>query len=157
MEARMDIYTNTIGKKFIGGLVQANTAISGNALPQSIAELVKIRASQINGCSFCLDMHTKDALAAGEDQKRVIMVGAWKEANCFTEAERVALRFTEAITRITDDRDHVDDELWAEVTKHFDEDAIAELVGNAALINAFNRINAALHAPGGDYVPGQFD
>ena len=127
-----------------------------STVPQATQELMRIRASQINGCGFCTDMHTKDAIAAGETSVRLNLVAAWREATVFTEAERAALELAEAGTRIADAAGGVSDEVWANAAKHYDEDQLAALVALIATINAFNRLNGILQQPAGDYQPGQF-
>jgi AhpD family alkylhydroperoxidase len=117
---------------------------------------VKLRASQINGCGFCTDMHTKDALHAGESQQRLNLVAVWREANIFTEAERAALELAEQGTRIADAAGGVTDEAWANAAKHYDDDQLAALVALTALINTYNRMNVITQQPAGDYQPGQF-
>ena len=119
-------------------------------------ELVKLRASQINGCGFCTDMHTKDALHAGDSQTRINLVATWREATCFTEAERAALELTEQGTRIADAAGGVTDEAWVKATEHYDEEQLGALVSLIAVINAFNRVNVITRQPAGDYQPGQF-
>ncbi|WP_020552092.1 carboxymuconolactone decarboxylase family protein [Embleya scabrispora] len=115
-----------------------------------------IRASQINGCGFCTDMHTKDAAHAGEAQQRLNLVAAWREATVFTDAERAALELAEQGTRIADAAGGVTDEAWANAAKHFDEDQLAALISLIAVINAYNRINIINQQPAGDYQPGRF-
>jgi AhpD family alkylhydroperoxidase len=117
---------------------------------------VKIRASQINGCGFCTDMHTKDATAAGEEQQRLNLVAVWREATVFTEAERAALELTEQGTRIADGSAGVSDDAWANAAKHYDEDQLAALISLIAVINAYNRINVINRQPAGGYKPGMF-
>ena len=117
---------------------------------------MKIRASQINGCAACTDMHTKDAAHAGETQLRLNLVAAWREATVFTEAERAALALTEQGTRIADAATGVTDEAWADAAKHYDDDQLAALVSLIALINVYNRMNVIIRQPGGDYQPGQW-
>jgi AhpD family alkylhydroperoxidase len=106
-------------------------------------EFVHLRASQINGCSVCVDMHAKALRKAGESEERVFAVGAWRETNFFSGAERAALELTEALTRLADRPDAVPDELWAEVSEHFDEQQRAALVLDIASINVWNRLNVA--------------
>jgi AhpD family alkylhydroperoxidase len=106
-------------------------------------ELVHLRASQINGCSVCVDMHAKALRKAGESEERVFAVSAWRETPYFTDAERAALALTEALTRIADGADQVSDELWAEVSEHFDEQQRAALTLDIAAINVWNRLNVA--------------
>jgi AhpD family alkylhydroperoxidase len=115
-------------------------ARSGN-VPARTLLLVHLRASQINGCSVCVDMHARELKEAGETDERLFTVAAWREAPYFNEAERAALSLTEAATRINDRSDAVSDEVWQEAARHFDEPALAELVINIALINLWNRIN----------------
>ncbi len=102
MEARLNFYTNPVAGKFLRYINSAAKVITDSTLPAATQELVKIRASQINGCGFCTDMHTKDATAAGETAQRLHMVAAWREAKVFTEAERAALELVEQGTRIAD-------------------------------------------------------
>jgi AhpD family alkylhydroperoxidase len=154
MDARLDIMANDTAMKAVKYFVSAGKAAVGS-LPAATQELVKIRASQINGCGFCLDMHTKDAAAAGETPLRLNLVATWREATVFTEAERAALELTEQGTRIADGRG-VTDEAWANAAKHYDDDQLAALVSQIAVINAFNRLNVILQRPAGDYQPGQF-
>jgi AhpD family alkylhydroperoxidase len=116
---------------------------------------VTLRASQINGCGVCVDMHTKDAAHAGETSTRLNLVAAWREATVFSDAERAALELTEQGTRIADAAGGVTDEAWANAAKHYDEDQLAALVSLIALINAANRVNVIVQQPAGDYQPGQ--
>jgi AhpD family alkylhydroperoxidase len=155
MEARLDILNNGMAMKLIKHFVSANKVVLDSALPTATQELVKIRASQINGCGVCLDMHTKDAAAAGETSVRLNLVAAWREATVFTEAERAALELAEQGTRIADGSG-VTDEVWANAAKHYDDDQLIALVSQIAIINAFNRLNVILQQPAGDYQPGQF-
>jgi AhpD family alkylhydroperoxidase len=155
MEARLDILNNDVATKLIKHFVSANKVVTDATLPTATRELVKIRASQINGCGVCLDMHTKDAAQAGEDPVRLNLVAAWREAKVFTEAERAALELTEQGTRIADGGG-VTDEAWANAAKHYDDDQLTTLVAQIALINAFNRLNVIIQQPAGDYQPGQF-
>ena len=154
MEARINLFTNPALGKVMKGF---NTAAAGvTALPSATQELVKIRASQINGCGFCLDMHTKDALKEGETVQRLTLVAAWREATVFTDAERAALALTEEGTRIADAATGVPEDVWANAAKHYDEDQLGALVGLIALINAYNRLNVINQTPAGDYQPGMF-
>jgi AhpD family alkylhydroperoxidase len=104
-------------------------------------DLVYLRASQINGCSFCVDMHARDLKKLGETDERLFAVAAWRESPYFTDAERAALALTEAATRLNDQADPVPDEVWNEAARHYDEPALAALVINIALINFWNRLN----------------
>ncbi|MCX5084544.1 carboxymuconolactone decarboxylase family protein [Streptomyces sp. NPDC056121] len=155
-EARLNLFANHVGAKVLKHINSGAKVVTDSTLPAATQELVKIRASQINGCSFCTDMHTKDATAAGEDQTRLNMVAAWREAKVFTDAERAALELTEQGTRIADAGGGVSDEAWANAAKYYDEDQLTALVSLIALINAYNRVNVLVQQPAGDYQPGQF-
>ncbi|MFD7403452.1 carboxymuconolactone decarboxylase family protein [Streptomyces sp. NPDC059866] len=156
MEARLNVFGSPTAGKFLKHIVSAGKVLADSPLPTATQELVNLRASQINGCGFCTDMHTKDALAAGETSVRLNLVAAWREATVFTEAERAALELTEEGTRIADAAGGVSDEVWANAAKHYDEEQLAALVAQIALINTFNRLNVIIRQPAGDYQPGQF-
>ncbi|GAA5152706.1 carboxymuconolactone decarboxylase family protein [Pseudonocardia eucalypti] len=153
----MNLFTNPVAVKFLRHVVAASKSLVDAPLPAATAELMRIRASQINGCGFCLDMHTKDATEAGEDPTRLHLVATWREATVFTEAERAALELTEEGTRIADAAGGVSDGVWANAAKHYDEDQLAALVSHIAMINTFNRLNVITQQPAGSYTPGQFD
>ncbi|MFJ3272134.1 carboxymuconolactone decarboxylase family protein [Streptomyces sp. NBC_01527] len=155
MQARLNPYGTVLGPKFAKYLVSANKVVADSTLPAATQELVKIRASQINGCGGCLDMHTKDAAHAGETPVRLNLVAAWREATVFTDAERAALELTEQGTRLAD-TGGVTDEVWANAAKHHDAEQLTALVSLIAVINAFNRLNVITQQRGGDYRPGQF-
>jgi AhpD family alkylhydroperoxidase len=156
MDARFNMFDNEIAAKFGKRFANAGLVIHESSLPKATQELVSLRASQINGCGFCADMHTKDATAAGETPVRLNLVAAWREATVFTEAERAALALAEEGTRLADAHHGVSDETWAQVRKHYDDDEIAALVSLVALINAANRINVIVRNPAGSYEPGMF-
>ena len=156
MDARFGYYDNPAAAKFTKYLLSAGKVVSDSALPAATQQLVEIRASQINGCAACTDMHTKDAAHAGESQVRLNLVAAWREATVFTEPERAALELTEQGTRIADAAGGVTDEAWAHAAKHYDDDQLAALVSLIALINAYNRMNVITRQPAGDYQPGQW-
>ncbi|MER5183690.1 carboxymuconolactone decarboxylase family protein [Streptomyces sp. NPDC002896] len=156
MESRLNYFGHPLAAKVLKHINSANKVLSDSTLPVVIQELVKIRASQINGCGFCTDMHIKDAAAAGETPQRLHLVAAWREATVFTDAERAALELSEQGTRIADAAGGVTDEAWANAAKHFDEDQLVALISLIALINAYNRINVINQQPAGDYQPGQF-
>ena len=156
MDARFNYYGNSVAAKFTKYINSAGAVISNSALPAATQELVKIRASQINGCAHCTDMHTKDAAHAGETQVRLNLVATWREATVFTEAERAALELAEQGTRLADAPGAVTDEAWASAAKHYDEDQLAALVSLIALINTYNRFNVITRQPAGDYQPGQW-
>lgn len=127
-------------------------AVRSAGVPAATLYLVEARASQINGCSVCLDMHSRELRAAGEPDERIFMVGAWREAPYFSEAERAALALTEAATRLADRSDPVPDDVWEEAAHHYDESQLAGLVLAIATINAFNRVNATTRQITGDWV-----
>ncbi|MFT4039814.1 MAG: carboxymuconolactone decarboxylase family protein [Thermomicrobiales bacterium] len=116
-----------------------------------LLELVKTRASQINGCAFCLDMHTKDARAMGETEQRLYLLPAWRDTDLYTPRERAALAWTEAVTVIAEDR--VPDAVFDEVRPHFSDDELAALTMAIVAINGYNRFNVAFRLPGGAYEP----
>jgi AhpD family alkylhydroperoxidase len=156
MEARLNTFATTVGAQFTKHMVAASQLLLKSELPPAITHLVEIRASQINGCGFCVDMHTKDAAQAGETSTRLNLVAAWREATVFTEAERAALELAEQGTRLADAAGGVTDEAWADAAKYFDDEQLAALVCGIALINAFNRGNVMVRQPAGDYQPGQY-
>lgn len=122
--------------------VAADKAIRRGPLDPIVRELVKIRVSQINGCLYCIDMHTTDARLAGETEQRIYYLNAWRESVKFTEAERAALAYAEAVTKLGDHG--VSDEVWADVEKNFEEGPRAGLVALAAMINLWNRVGVPL-------------
>ncbi|GAA1565962.1 carboxymuconolactone decarboxylase family protein [Kribbella sancticallisti] len=124
MDARSNIFGSPVAGKVVKYLASAGHAVAESTLPAATQELMRLRASQINGCGFCTDMHTKDALAAGESPLRLSLVAAWREATVFTEAERVALELTEQGTRIADAAGGVTDEAWAAAADHYDEEQL---------------------------------
>ncbi|MFG1643609.1 carboxymuconolactone decarboxylase family protein [Amycolatopsis sp. NPDC049252] len=156
MEARINMFENEVAGKFVKRLVAASRPVEESSLPKATQELVKIRASQINGCGVCLDMHTKDAAHAGETSLRLNMVAAWREATVFTEPERAALALAEEGTRLADAHPGVSDDTWADVRKHYDDEQIGALVSLVAMINAWNRLNVIVRNPAGDYQPGMW-
>jgi len=132
------------GHKALLALAKAGDA---PGLPPTIIKLAHLRASQINGCSACTAIHARELRDEGETDERIFSVAAWRDATWFTDAERAALDLTEAVTRIADQADPVPDAIWNEATRHFDETASAALLIQIALINAFNRLNAAVRQP----------
>ena len=155
MEARLNPYDNASAAKFAKYLNRSGAVITESTLPITTQELVKIRASQINGCSGCLDMHTKDAEHQGESSVRLHLVAAWREATVFTEGEKAALELTEQGTRLAD-ATGVSDEVWGNAAKHYDDEQLGALVCLIALINTYNRLNVITRQPAGDYQPGQW-
>jgi AhpD family alkylhydroperoxidase len=125
-----------------------------SGLEESLLNLVDMRASQINGCAFCLDMHTKDARAAGESEQRLYLLPAWREARSFySEREQAALEWTEAVTLVAED--HVPDEVYERVRPHFTDEELVNLTLAIATINSWNRLNVAFRTPAGSYKPRQ--
>jgi AhpD family alkylhydroperoxidase len=155
MNARLDYTSSEVLQKFVTHIAIAGRAVE-SVLPASTRNLVLIRASQINGCAVCVDMHTKDAAAEGETPVRIALVAAWRDAKVFTDAERAALELAEQGTRIADAAGGVTDEAWANAAKHYDNEQLAALVAAIAAINAFNRLNVISRNEGGDYQPGQW-
>ena len=154
MEPRIDLTASEIGAKIAKRIYNVNLVIEQSPLPKSTQELVSLRASQINGCGWCVDIHTKEAAAAGETAVRLNLVAAWREAAVFTEAEQAALALAEEGTRLADAHHGVSDETWAQVRKHYDDDQIAALVSLVAMINAANRLGVIVRQKGGSYEPG---
>jgi len=153
MGPRLDLMTNktaaAIGKRFYA----VSLAIQDTTLPKSLQDLLMLRASQINGCGYCIDYHSKDAQAAGEAPLRLHLVAGWRESSVFTPAERAALALTEEGTRIADAFTGVSDATWAEACEHFDDDQMGALVYLVAMINAANRLGVITRTQGGSYQP----
>jgi len=156
MGARLDYRGTAIAANFGKNLNSAGQVVTDSSLPAATQALVKIRASQINGCAPCTDAHTKDAEHAGETSVRLNLIAVWREATVFTDAERAALELTEQGTRIADAPGSVTDQAWANAAKHYDNDQLAALVSLIAVINTYNRLSVILRQPGGDYQPGQW-
>jgi AhpD family alkylhydroperoxidase len=148
MKARVDT-----GKH--GGTIQAMLAlqrhVNESGLERSLLELVKMRASQINGCGYCLDMHSKDARAEGETEQRLYLLDAWREAPFYSERERAALEWTEAVTKITEG--HVPDAVYEAVRAHFTEEELVHLTLAVVAINGWNRLMIAFRVEPGSYRP----
>jgi AhpD family alkylhydroperoxidase len=139
----------------VPGALQALIALSASAkqagVPEQTLELVHLRASQINSCSVCVDMHARDLKKNGEADERIFAVAAWREAPYFTDAERAALALAEAVTRLSDRADPVPDDVWAEAANHYDEAALGSLLISIASVNAWNRLNAATRQVAGSF------
>ncbi|KZB84644.1 carboxymuconolactone decarboxylase family protein [Amycolatopsis regifaucium] len=157
MNSRFDLNDNELGAKLGKRFAAVSVAITGSALPKTTQELVSLRASQLNGCGFCVDAHAKELAAAGEPAVRINLVAAWRESTVFTEAEQVALAFAEEGSRLADAHQGVSDETWAQVRKHYDDEQIAALIYLVAMINAANRLLVITHTKGGSYQTGTFD
>jgi AhpD family alkylhydroperoxidase len=133
-------------------LMAVGKATEPGNVSQRTFDLMHLRASQINGCSVCLDMHARMLKKSGETDERVFAVAAWRDAPYFTDAERAALALTEAVTRLSDRPDPVPDDVWAEAVRHYDEKALAALLLNIALINVWNRLNVPTRQVAGDWM-----
>ncbi|MFC9816151.1 carboxymuconolactone decarboxylase family protein [Streptomyces virginiae] len=155
MDARLDYFADPTAGKALKHVMAAGKMIKESPLPAATQELVALRVSQINGCAFCIDMHTKDATAAGETPVRLHLVAAWREAAVFTEAERAALELAEAGTRVADAAGGVGDEVWANAAKHYDTEQLTALTLLISFMNMANRLNVIARQPAGDYRPGQ--
>ena len=121
-------------------------------LPEATQEMIKLRADQINGCSACVDIHSRMLKAMGEPDERIFTIGAWRESSYYSDAERAALALAEAVTRLADRPNPVPDEAWDEAARHYDDDQLGALVLSIATINAWNRLNAATRQVTGEWV-----
>jgi AhpD family alkylhydroperoxidase len=130
-----------------------NAAVEKGGAPSSAIGLVQLRASQINGCSVCVDSHPRFLKKAGESDERIMSVAAWRDAPYFSDAERAALALTEAVTRLSDRSDPVPDEVWEEAARHYDEPQLAGLILAIATINVWNRLNVATRQQAGEWKP----
>jgi AhpD family alkylhydroperoxidase len=143
----------------IPGAMQALQALGmcekQGGVPSRTLDLVHLRASQINGCSVCVDMHSRDLKMAGDKDERLFAVAAWRDAPYFTDAERAALALTEAITRLSDHTEPVPDEIWNEAAQHYDEPALAALIIAIANINVWNRLNVATKQVAGEWLKSE--
>lgn len=156
MDARLNYFAGPTTGKVLKHFMSAGKALKESPLPAATQELVALRVSQINGCAACIDMHTKEAAAAGETSVRLHLVAAWREATVFTDAERAALELAEEGTRVADAARGVSDEVWAYAAKHYDEGQLTALVVLISFMNAVNRLNIITQQPAGHYEPGQF-
>jgi AhpD family alkylhydroperoxidase len=134
-----------------GALLRVNAS---NPIDPALAHLIEIRASQLNGCAFCLDMHWKDAKAHGETDDRLYMVAAWREATCYSARERAALALTDSVSLIADGG--VPNDVWEQVEDEFDPEEIGQVLFAIAAINVWNRLNVSVQTEAGHYVPGMF-
>jgi AhpD family alkylhydroperoxidase len=150
MEQRLDYLK--LAPEAARALYGLGSYLAGCGLEHSLLELVKIRASQINGCAFCIDMHTKDARAAGETEQRIYALNAWRETPFFNERERAALAWAEAVTHIGNG---VSDDLFAEARQQFSEKELVDLTWALAAINAWNRVAISFRSVPGSYQPKQ--
>ncbi|MBL8101564.1 MAG: carboxymuconolactone decarboxylase family protein [Anaerolineales bacterium] len=150
MEQRLD-YSKT-APDGIGILRQLERYLKKTGLEPDLVELVKLRASQINGCAYCIDMHTKDARSHGESEQRLYGVTAWREMPFYSERERAALVWTESVTRIN--KDQVPDEIYRQASQHFTEKEMVDLTLAVIAINSWNRLAISFRTPAGSYQPG---
>jgi AhpD family alkylhydroperoxidase len=151
MEARIDHPAQTVPGA-MQALLKLDSATQQAGVPATTRHLLQVRAGQINGCSGCVDIHSRELKAAGEPDERIFTVAAWRETPYFTDAERAALALTEAVTRLADRPDPVPDEVWDEAARHYDEAQLAALVLSIAAINTWNRINVATRQITGEWV-----
>jgi AhpD family alkylhydroperoxidase len=150
MSSRIDLH---IAPRAVQALLALQTEVKTSGLEPSLLELVKMRASQINGCAYCLDMHSKDARAAGESEQRLYLLNAWHETPFYSARERAALAWTEAVTRL--EPGHVDDAVFALARAHFTEQELVWLTLAIVAINGWNRALIAFRAEPGSYRPGK--
>ncbi|WP_434599836.1 carboxymuconolactone decarboxylase family protein [Streptomyces sp. A5-4] len=156
MDARLNYFASPTAGKILKHFMSAGKVLKESPLPAATQELVALRVSQINSCAVCVDMHTKEAAAAGETPVRLNLVAAWREATVFTEAERAALELAEQGTRIADAAGGVTDEVWTSAAKHYDEEQLTALVVLISFMNTANRLNVITQQPAGSYEVGQF-
>ncbi|WP_105969490.1 carboxymuconolactone decarboxylase family protein [Streptomyces geranii] len=156
MDARLNYFASPAAGKALKYFMSAGRELKESPLPPTTQELVALRVSQINGCAACIDMHTKEAAAAGETSVRLNLIAAWREATVFTEPERAALALAEQGTRVADAATGVSDEVWAYAALHYDEEQLASLVLLVSFMNSVNRLNIITRQPAGDYKAGQF-
>ncbi|MYT68765.1 MULTISPECIES: carboxymuconolactone decarboxylase family protein [unclassified Streptomyces] len=154
MNARFNLFDSPTAAKVAKRFYNVSLALEGSTLPKTLRELVQLRVSQLNGCGFCVDAHTKEAALAGESAVRINLVAAWRHTTVFTDAERAALALAEEGTLLGDHG--VSDETWDAVRKHYDDDEVGTLVCLVSLINAATRMNVIVHLAGGSYEPGMF-
>lgn len=150
MEARMGHPSMTVPGA-MDALQALSDAAARTGVPFATRKMVELRASQINGCSFCVELHARELRKAGESEERISTVAAWREAPWFTDAERAALALAEAVTRLADRPAPVTDEVWSAAAEHYDEAQLGGLLIDIGSINVWNRLNAAVHQPAGAY------
>jgi len=148
MEPRID-YRSAVSKEALHALYALEQAVRKSGLETKLLELVRMRASQLNGCAYCLDMHSKDARAEGETEQRLYGLSAWRETPYYTDRERAALAWAEAVTLIS--RDQVPDEVYKETRQHFSEDELVHLTMALVAINSWNRVAISFRAVPGSY------
>jgi len=151
MKQRMNFFEK--GFKAIKPLFSLGAYLSRSTVEQSLLDLLAFRVSQINGCAYCLDMHSKDLRAHGETEQRLYMLDAWREAPLYTDRERAALAWAEAVTKL--EKNNVPDDVYEEASQQFSEEELTDLTMAVIGINSWNRLNIAFRTPAGDYTPGQ--
>jgi AhpD family alkylhydroperoxidase len=154
LEPRIDLQNPALAE-MIKAMRGLETPLRNTTLEPALRELIKVRASQLNGCAYCLDMHTKDARAHGETEQRLYALNAWRETPFFTDRERAALEWTEHLTLVA--TKGISDELYARVREHFSEEEIMQLTFAVVQINSWNRLVITARVPVGSYQPGQFE
>jgi AhpD family alkylhydroperoxidase len=142
------------GQKVFAALRPVGAHLAKSTIEKSLQNLIYFRVSQINGCAFCLDMHSKDLRAEGESEQRLYMISAWREVDLYTNRERAAFAWAEAVTTLTDG--HVPDAVFEQAIEEFTEEELIDLTLGITTINTYNRFNVAFRQPAGDYQPGQF-
>ena len=153
MEQRINIHEN--GKQAMGALFGLGKYLAKSTLEQPLLHLIYFRVSQVNGCAFCLDMHSKDLRAIGETEQRLYLMDAWREAPFYTDRERAALAWAEALSKLSGGM--VPDDIYAQASQQFSEAELVDLTMAVITINSYNRINIAFGAPVGTYQVGQFN
>ena len=153
MKQRIDLLEK--GQKVIKALGGLNMYLAKSPIEPQLINLIDFRVSQINGCAYCLDMHSKDLRAAGETEQRLYTIAAWREAPFYSERERAALAWAEAVTRLNDG--NVPDDVYEDARRQFSEEELIDLTVAVTTINTYNRINIAFKTPAGDYQPGQWE
>jgi AhpD family alkylhydroperoxidase len=153
METRINAFEK--GRGAIKALFGLGAYLAKSPVEKKLLDLIALRVSQINGCAFCLDMHTKDLRAEGESEQRLYLLDAWRETDFFTERERAALAWAEAVTKVTEG--HVPDEIYEEAREQFSEEELIDLTFGVIATNIYNRINIAFRTPAGSYRVGQFE
>jgi len=151
MKQRMNFFEK--GFKAIKPLFSLGAYLSRSTVEQSLLDLLAFRVSQINGCAYCLDMHSKDLRAHGETEQRLYMLDAWREAPLYTDRERAALAWAEAVTKL--EKNKVADDVYEEASQQFSEEELVDLTMAVIGINSWNRLNIVFRTPAGDYTPGQ--
>lgn len=152
MRQRIDL--QQYGSGVLKALAGLNAYLAKTSLDKNLLELVNYRVSQINGCAYCLDMHSKDLRVAGETEQRLYLLSAWREVPLYSDRERAALAWAEAVTKLTNQE--VPDEVYEQASAEFSEEELMELTIAVTAINTYNRLNVSFRIQAGDYQPGQW-